>query len=232
MANGIRIFSAGPLSVLAVILIIGIVIILIPLFLLGLIGAAFTRLGFSWVTALAVVLLMIFGSFINIPVYRFQRDTIRIDQQENALYGGGSAWESVISVNLGGAIMPLIISLYLIYTAFPMYGQSLLFSTGIGLVIVAVIAFVSTRQVPVTGLSVSLILPALAALLMGSLLGGGTGISSVVIAFVSGTMGTLLGGNIAYLVRIKEMGIPFLNIGGAGTFGAIFLCCLLPALIA
>ena len=74
MSNGVRLYSAGPLSIIALILLIGLVILVIPLLFLGLVGAAFTRLGFSWIAALAVVLLMLFGSFINIPLYTIRRE--------------------------------------------------------------------------------------------------------------------------------------------------------------
>lgn len=77
MADGIRFSSAGPLSVLAIILFIGLVLLLIPLLVLGIIGAAFTRLGLSWIAALALVLLMLAGSFVNIPLSHIRRDMIR-----------------------------------------------------------------------------------------------------------------------------------------------------------
>ena len=56
--------------------------------------------------------------------------------------------------------------------------------------------------------------------------------AATVLAFVSGTIGTLLGGNLAQLHRIKGLDVADVSIGGAGTFGAIFICCILPALIA
>ena len=77
MAGNIRFFSAGPLSVLAIVLLIVLVLLLIPLLILGIIGAAFTRLGLSWIAALALVLLMLAGSFVNIPIYRIRRDMVR-----------------------------------------------------------------------------------------------------------------------------------------------------------
>jgi uncharacterized membrane protein len=67
---------------------------------------------------------------------------------------------------------------------------------------------------------------------MGMLLFGGAGIPATVLAFVSGTIGILMGGNLAQLHRIKGLDVSDFSIGGAGTFGAIFICCILPALIA
>ena len=238
MADGIRFVSGGALSVLAILLVVGLIIILIPLLLLGMIGAAFTKLGFSWVTAIAVVLLMLFGSYVNIPLYRIKREMVRMAPDSSAIFGSGSSWpadpvwETIVSVNFGGAILPLCISLYLLYQAVSITSTSLLVPVGAGILIVALVTFFATRPVPGLGLGVPQLIPALTALLMGMLLFGGAGIYATVVAFVSGTIGTLVGGNIARLNRIKDLEVPEMSIGGAGTFGAIFICCILPALIA
>ncbi len=237
MAGGIRFVSLGGLSVIVILLIIGLVILLIPLLLLGVIGAAFTKLGFSWITAIVVVLLMLFGSYVNIPVYTIKRDMVRVSPDPtpysaDTQWSHAPVWDTLISVNLGGAIIPICISLYLLYQAVLITGTSLLLPVGSGVVLVALVTFVSTRPVPGVGLKVPLIIPALTALLMGLLLFGGVGIPATVLAFVSGTTGILLGGNLAQLPRIKALDVADVSIGGAGTFGAIFICCILPALIA
>jgi len=238
MSDGIRFFSAGPLSAIAFIILIGLLILIIPLFILGIIGAAFTRLGFSWISALAVVLLIVFGSFVSIPVYRIRRDIIRMSRDDTPFHGTGmtpasrEVWETCISLNLGGAVIPVCVSIYMIYRAILITGTSLLFSVCVGIFMVAAITFVSTRLVTGVGFHVPLLLPGLTALLAGLILTGGTGLAAVVTAFVSGTIGTLSGGNIANLFRVNMLEIPQVSIGGAGTFGTVFICCILPALIA
>lgn len=237
MSNGLRMYSAGPLSVLALILLIGLVILVIPLLFLGLVGAAFTRLGFSWIAALAVVLLMLFGSFVNIPLYRIRRDMIRVD---NAALPFGVAgpfasppvWQTVISLNLGGALIPAVVSAYLLYRAVSLEGTALLQPVVAGIIIVAIIAWLATRTIPGYGLRAPLFIPGLAAILCGLLLTGGTGLVAGVTAFVAGTAGTLLGAGIAQLPRVRDIEVPEVSIGGSGMFGAIFLACLLSALIA
>ena len=238
MSDGVRFYSAGPLSVFVIILLIALVIIFIPLLILGIIGAAFTRLGFSWIAALAVVLLMLFGSFVNIPVYRIRRDTIRVSHNEATVFdecvpcASGQVWDTTISLNLGGAVIPLCVSLYMVYRAILITGTSLFFTVCAGITIVAIITFVSTRLVTCAGIQVPLLIPGLTALLAGLLLAGGIGLTAAVTAFVSGVTGVLLGGNIANLYRIKDLEVPGISIGGAGTFGSVFICCMLPALIA
>jgi uncharacterized membrane protein len=119
-----------------------------------------------------------------------------------------------------------------LYQAVSITGLSLLVPVGAGIVLVALVTFFATRPVPGVGLRVPLLIPALTALLMGMLLFGGAGIPATVMAFVSGTAGVLLGGNIAQLFRIKDLEVPLVSIGGAGTFGSVFICCILPALVA
>lgn len=238
MSDGVRFFSAGPLSAFMIIILVVLMIILIPLLILGMIGAAFTRLGFSWIFALAVVLLMLFGSFVNIPVYRVRRDMIRVSQDNASVFGvcvpcaSAHVWDTAISLNLGGAVIPVCVSLYMVYQAILFTGIPLVFTVCAGITIVAIITFISSRRVVCVGIRVSLLIPGLTALLAGLFLAGGTGLTAAVTAFVSGTIGVLLGGNIVNLYRIKDLEVPEVSIGGAGTFGSIFVCCMLPALIA
>jgi uncharacterized membrane protein len=238
MSNGVRFFSAGPLSVFMIIILVGLVIILIPLFILGMIGVAYTRLGFSWISALTVVLLMLFGSFVNIPVYRIRRDMIRVSQNNSSDFGvcvpcaSGQVWDTMLSLNFGGVVIPVCVSLYMVNRAILVTGTSLLFTVCAGITIVALLTFFSTRHLTCAGIQVPLLIPGLTALIAGLLLAGGPGLTAAVTAFVSGTMGVLLGGNVVYLYRIKDFEIPEVSFGGAGTFGSVFICCILPALIA
>jgi uncharacterized membrane protein len=83
------------------------------------------------------------------------------------------------------------------------------------------------------GLRAPLFVPGLTALLCGILLGGGWGLPAAgVIAFAGATFGILLGANIAHLPHVGDLEVPQVSIGGAGTFGAIFIGCILSALIA
>jgi uncharacterized membrane protein len=221
-----------------IIIFVGLVIILLPLFFLGIIGAAFIRLGFSSISALVVVLLMLCGSFVNIPVYRIRRDMVHVSQDEAPDFdvcipcASTQVWDTLVSINLGGAIIPLCVSLYLMFKTITIVGNTLIFTVCTGIIIVAIIAFISTRLVTCAGIQVPLLIPGLTALLAGFFLAGGTGLTAAVTAFVSGTTGVLLGGNLAHLYRIKNLEVVAVSFGGAGTFGSIFICCMLPSLIA
>jgi uncharacterized membrane protein len=238
MADGIHISSVGPLSVLAIILLVALVVLLLPLFILGVIGVAFTRLGLSWITALALVLLILAGSVVNIPVYRIRRDMIRaVPVDIGATERGASfyvppVWETVISVNLGGGIIPVGIAIYLMYQAVILTGTAFGVPVVLSAFVVMIITFFSTREVAGVGIRVPFLLPSLTALLVGVLFAGGTGLTAAVTALAGGTLGTLAGGNLIRLGHVRDLDVPEVSIGGFGTFGAVFLCCVLPALIA
>jgi uncharacterized membrane protein len=238
MSNGIRFQSIGALSVFAIIILVVFVILLIPLVLLGLVGTAFTRLGFSWISAVAVVLLILLGSTANIPVYTIRRDMVRVVPENATIsdpyapWSAGQVWETIISINLGGAVIPALVAVYLLHTALLQTGTSLILPVCVGILAVALITYSSTRVIPGIGLQVPVLIPALTALLVGLLLSGGAGITAAVSAIVSGTFGVLIGGNLAQMGKIKDLDISAWSIGGSGTFGSMLICCILPALIA
>ncbi len=238
MAGSTRFVSAGPLSVLAIVLLVAVVLLLIPLLVLGIIGAAFTRLGLSWIAALALVFLMLAGSVVNIPLYQIRRDMIRaipLDPDGNELadpFAVPPVWDTVISINLGGGILPVCIAAYMIYQAVIAAGTTLFIPVSLCALIVMTVSYFSTLDLPGVGMRVPFIIPALTALLAGVLLSGGTGLTAAVTALAGGVLGTLAGANLAHLPRVRDLEVPEVSIGGSGTFGAVFLCCVLPALIA
>lgn len=238
MAGGFRFFTAGPLPALALILLIGLILLMIPLLFLGIIGAAFTRLGLSWVAALALVLLILAGGFVNIPLLTVRRDVIRavpLDTRGNEpapSFAGRPVWETAISINLGGAILPVLITACLMYQAVIVSGILLITPVALCAGACTVVSFFSTREIAGAGIRVPLLIPSLTALLAGLFLSGGIGLAAAVTAFAGGILGVLAGGNLAHLPGVRDLEVPEMSIGGSGSFGAIFLCCILPAVIA
>jgi uncharacterized membrane protein len=232
MDDGIRFFSAGGWSVVGIIILVCLIIVIIPLLFLGLVGAAFVRLGFSWIAAVAVVLLMLIGSAVNIPVGTIRREMIRIEHNDGIIPDGYEPWETTIAINLGGAVIPVAIACYLLFISTQSLGPSVDLPVIVGVLLVAALSFVATRRMRGIGIRAPLFIPGITALLCGLLLTGSVGLSAGVTAFASSTFGTLIGANIAHLPRIRDLGIPEFSIGGAGTFGAVFIGCILSALIA
>ena len=238
MQSNIRVYSGGPLTILAILVILGLLVIIMPLLFLGFAGKALMNLvGLSWLTATALVILILLCSLVNIPVWKIQRETIRMPHNETpdafTPNENGGLWETTLAVNLGGAIIPVAMACYLLYRASAlMSGNTLFLQVAAATLIVAAMAYVTTRPLVGVGIRAPLFIPGLAALLCGVLLAGGLGVSAGVIAFVSATLGILLGADIAHLPHVGDLEVPQVSIGGAGTFGAIFIGCILSALIA
>ena len=182
-------------------------------------STGFTYLGFSPLTALFILLLMLIGSFINIPISRRRMIKVR----EPAFFGflNRYVWRSqVISVNFGGAIIPLFIVAYLL-TYTPLY------PVFITLLIVTFVSFISSRFVPGVGVLAPAILPVVFAALFALLLSPEYAAET---AFSSGVMGVLLGADILRLPLIRRGGV--LSIGGAGVFDGIFIVGIASAILA
>jgi uncharacterized membrane protein len=238
--NGTFRFS-GPdaLPFLAIALAILILIFLIPLLMLGLAGAAFSRLGFSWIEAVSVILLMLVGYFVDIPIHTFTRAGGR-DGATGAMVLDAFTGEPVpdersstaVSLNLGGAVIPSAVSVYLLYEMDRMDTGLSFLPLVICLAAVAIVVMMSAKFIPGWGIRAPLFLPSVTALACGLLLTGGTGLSAAVTAFSGGTMGILVGITGFLFRKGFDQGIRQISIGGAGAFGSIFLCILLSALIA
>jgi uncharacterized membrane protein len=231
----------NPFTLLALVLFGGLGLLVLPLVFLGIIGSAFANLGFSWTTAFLILLATLAGSFVNIPVAILE-NPVRVYEEEfvpfvQILYRIPlPAEKTTLAVNVGGALIPVLISLYLLVESVAMTGSPL--TTGLallGVTLVSLVAHLTSRVVPGLGIVTPVFIPPLSALLCGlalpGLLGGGP-MAAPVIAYTSGTLGVLIGADLLNLDRIGEMGAPMVSIGGAGTFDGIFLAGVLAAFLA
>lgn len=205
--------------------------IVVVLLLVGVTEVAFRRIGF---TRLEVVLILIgtfLGSSVNIPFHRV-KSVNRILQLEEVRF----FWityriphfsleevSTTVAVNLGGAIIPTAVSLYLIHS----HPQQLL-QAFLGVVITAVVVHLVARKVPGLGITTPAFIPPLTAALSAYLLSPS---SPNVIAYVAGTLGTLIGADLTNLHDIATLGAPVVSIGGAGTFDGVFLSGIIAALL-
>jgi uncharacterized membrane protein len=239
MSGILKISSTGPLPLVAIVVLVALLIVLIPLLLLGLVGAAFSRLGFSWIEAVAVILLMLLGRVVNIPIRTVQQTMKKTGGDSPAVFDaftGEPVREeravTTLSLNLGGAVIPCAVSGYLLLQMHNVIGESVYVHAAVALLIVAVITKILTTVTPADGVRAPLLVPAASAVLCGVILTGSTGLAAAVVAFVAGTMGTLLGAGIFAIPSIKTFGAPALSIGGAGMFGTVFICGIFAALLA
>jgi len=235
----------NPFTILALIFFGVLALLVLPLVFLGIIGGAFANLGFSWSTAFLILFATLGGSFVNIPIATL----------ENRLQAYGEDYEeefvpfvqilyriplpaerTTLAINVGGALIPTLISLYLLVQAAAMTASLLTTVLALlGVAVVSVVAHLTSRVVPGLGIVTPVFIPPLSALLCGLTLSiplGAGGMAAPIIAYTSGTLGVLIGADLLNLDRIRDMGAPMVSIGGAGTFDGIFLAGVIAAFLA
>ena len=194
---------------------------------LGVISFAFQRLGIPPDLVFTLLLLTLIGSGINIPIKKLHSGQV-MEQQVVNFYGwkfqvpvAAARETTVLAINVGGAIIPSLISLYLIFRWGGLFWEFVIAT--------AIVTFLVNRVArPVKGLGIATpaLFPPLVAALVAFLVSliSPDGIQSApVIAYVSGTLGTLIGADLMNLKKIPELGAPVASIGGAGTFDGVFL---------
>lgn len=229
-----------PLDIILLLLIITIPLIVIYLF-LRLTEAAYEQIGFDHRHAAFAVFGSFIGSLIDIPLHLGTISSYPgwyVAVASTFVPGFQTTFHPFyLAINVGGAIVPLIISAHLILTR-----RILALKAGVGVLVVAIIAYV--LAMPVAGEGIVLpfwVSPTLAAL-CGIFLSRGCDCAPS-LAYISGSMGTLLGADImniltpGVLPALSPVGLQtskplVLSIGGAGVFDGIFLTGILAVLLA
>jgi uncharacterized membrane protein len=132
---------------------------------------------------------------------------------------------TVIAINVGGALIPAAVSIYLLSRA-PF--MTIIYSL-IGVAVVALVTRLVARPVKGVGIVTPAFIPPIVAAIIAVLLSLG---SPLVIAYVSGVLGTLIGADLLSLNRITKLGATMASIGGAGTFDGVFLSGIIAVIIA
>src|ERR1700678_1579643 len=99
----------------------GLFLLVVVLIQINVLRYAYTRLGVSSGTALLLLMGSLIGSYINIPVARFPEREVQT-AQDLSFFGMHYVvpmvvdWPgTVIAVNVGGAVIPALLSLYLLF---------------------------------------------------------------------------------------------------------------------
>ncbi len=225
----------APFFFLYVALLFAALVLLFALIQVHLIAYALQHAGLTPGQAFTVLLLSLLGSYVNIPVWRSRAH--EVETVELVSYFGVRyrvpihlrREQTVIAVNFGGAVLPTLVSFYLMAREPAMVLP--------GLLAVAAVAFVANRFAkPLRGVGIAMpmfvapLAAAGSALVLHALIPGDYDTSAV--AYVAGTMGTLIGADLMNLDKVSKLGAPVASIGGAGTFDGIFLSGLIAALLA
>jgi uncharacterized membrane protein len=195
---------------------------------LGVFALAFRNLGIAPEMLFSLLFLCIVGSMINIPIRRIPM-SYQPEEWETVSFFGmrfrPPRWQQrhmVLAVNVGGAIIPTMLSIYLWnQTGTPV---RMLIAVAIETFIVYKLA----KPVPGVGIATPMFVPPLVAALIAYLVNPQWPAPT---AYVAGTLGTLIGADLLKLNQIKQLNAPVASIGGAGTFDGIFLTGILAVLL-
>jgi uncharacterized membrane protein len=205
-----------------------VILFLIAMLEVGIIESAYHKLGMSHRAVTLLLLLSIFGSYINIPIATISSPLVI--HHHHHIYNLSfipallpSPDDTIIAVNLGGAVIPVLLSAYLLMRV---GGLAPAF---VATVIVAWLVHHFARIVPGAGIAVPTLIPGIAAAILAMLL---TREHRPVVAYVAGTIGCLIGADVLNLALVARLNAPIASIGGAGTFDGVFVSGVIAVLLA
>jgi uncharacterized membrane protein len=219
----------NPLTILLFLLFLLGLIFLFAFIHVGLMTIAFEKIGLGPGQVFTFLLVSLFGSHINVPVKRIKSEIANIPTRVR-FFGitykipASSFPGTVVTVNVGGALVPLSLSLYLILK------WQLFFDPLLGIAIISAITYWLARPVPGLGIALPLFIPPFLAAMVAILISAGD--HAPVVAYISGTLGTLIGADLMHYKDIGRINAPVVSIGGAGTFDGIFLTGIIAVLLA
>ena len=188
---------------------------------------AFEKLGFSTFGVFFILIGSLAGSMINLPVKEIPCDEPVIER--NITFWGMryripdmSPRCTTIAVNVGGAVIPSLVSLYL------WLKSPSLITPVLATILVALIIQAVSRPVKGLGIATPIFIPPLVTIITALILAPE---DTARVAYIAGTMGTLIGADILNFHKIKDLGAPVASIGGAGTFDGIFLTGIISVLL-
>jgi len=227
-----------PFGLAAIIALILLLWLSVTVLFLGALSTAFTKIGFSWSDALLLLLATFIGAGINVPLFTLESKVPVVT--DKLVRGFGMVYrvpvvetrknQTTIAINIGGAVIPILVSAYLL-SCFPQAFPYVL----MGVVIVAIVTYKVARPIRGVGIAtpifVSPVAAALSALVLTAAFCPGHHECLFAIAYVGGVLGTLIGADLLNLNRIADLGAPVASIGGAGTFDGIFMSGVIAVLL-
>jgi uncharacterized membrane protein len=218
-----------PLSLPFFSILAGIFVFLVAFLQVGVLRYAYMRLGISARSAMLILLCSLIGSYFNIPVAEFPEQHV-LSGQEIEFFGMHYMvpvvvdWPgTIVAVNVGGALIPSLISFYLLLRH-RLWVRGPLAIAGVG----GVCHFLA-KPVAGIGIALPIFVPAVASALVAMLLSFRR---AAPLAYIGGSLGALVGADLLNLDRVQGLSAPVVSIGGAGTFDGVFLTGILAVLLA
>jgi uncharacterized membrane protein len=219
-----------PSSPLRLLLFITALAFLVGFVQLGVIRIAFDKLGLSPESAYLLLMCTLAGSLVNLPLFSLKADSAVPPPIPPEL----ARWpffkllpftgKTIVAVNLGGAVVPVAFSLYLMA-----HNPLTPFHIVAAVTVVAAVAHTVSRPIPGIGIGMPTLIAPIAAALTATILNPE---QRAPLAYIGGTLGVLIGADLVRLKDIRKLGAPIASIGGAGTFDGVFVTGLVAVLLA
>jgi len=216
-----------PISLFLLILIIILIPVLFILLPIRVVKAAFGRLGIPAPIASVLFLASLAGSLVNIPIAERPAPSkpLVFESEFNIFrpffHQPAPAGQMTLAVNVGGAIVPVLICLLVL-------PRAPFFPTMISTAVLVLTCYLTARPVPGIGITIPTLIPPLAAVLCAFFFSPK---NRAPVAYISGVLGVLIGADLLHLGNLPPYG-GMMSIGGAGVFDGIFLVGILAALFA
>jgi uncharacterized membrane protein len=218
-----------PLTPPFFLFLVGLFLVLVLVLQIGALRYAYMWLGVTSRTALLLLLSSLIGSYINLPLAEMPGQHI-VSGEIIDFFGIQHVvpvvidWPAtVLAVNVGGALIPGCMSLYLLIR------HRLWWSGLLAVGAVSIVCHLLAEPVAGLGIALPIFVPTLAAAVVALLLSRQ---HAAPLAYIGGSLGTLVGADLMNLDKVQGLGAPVASIGGAGTFDGIFLVGVLAVLIA
>ncbi|HEY0909212.1 MAG TPA: DUF1614 domain-containing protein [Bradyrhizobium sp.] len=225
MNSGVHYLPMTPgLFSILVVLLAGLIILVQ----LRILRYAYMRLGVGPGAALLLLFGSLVGSYFNIPIAVLPGTPVRSGEIVD-FYGMRYIVPlvvqpgTVLAVNIGGAVIPTLMSAYLVIR------YQLWFRATLATVAIAFVIHSMATPVHGIGIAVPVFAPVVATAILAFILSREY---APPLAYIGGSMGTLIGADLSNLDKITGLGAPVASIGGAGTFDGIFLTGILAVLLA
>jgi uncharacterized membrane protein len=206
-----------------------VLIMLVAMIEVGIIESAYYKLGMSHRAITLLLLLSILGSYVNIPIatlhyaHHMHQHVYNLSYLPAPTAAVLQPGETIIAINLGGAVIPILLSSYLLMRI----GGILPAIAATAIVTLIVHHF--SRLVPGAGIAVPTFIPGIAAAVLAMIL---TRERRPAVAYVAGTIGCLLGADVLNLGLVARLHAGVAAIGGAGTFDGVFVSGIIAVLLA
>ena len=218
-----------PLTLPFLLVLLGVLVALTFLAVLRVLQFAYSQLGIAPRYFFTWLFLSLAGSYVNLPIMRFAPEQMtRVE--EIPFYGVPyviptvETWPgTILAVNVGGAIIPVLLSLVLIAK------NRLWKAAAWGVAVVSLACYLLAETVPGLGVAIPVFYPPVIAATVALLLSRRY---AAPLAYACGSLGTLIGADLMNLGNLRGLGAPVVSIGGAGTFDGIFVTALIAVVLA